>query len=78
MLQWELYIEMLTRITCRPLPSDHGDEATALESIHTLFGLTRETIKASWAVLFGVRQALDTYPQSEDSTVHHKMAQAYA
>jgi len=42
---WELYIELLTRIATQPLPKEHGDEATALESIHKLFGLTREIIK---------------------------------
>lgn len=42
---WELYIELLTRITTQPLPSDHGDEASALKSVHNLFGLSREAIK---------------------------------
>lgn len=42
---WELYIELLTRITTQPLPSDHGDEASALKSVHNLFGLSREVIK---------------------------------
>lgn len=42
---WELYIEMLTRITTQQLQSDHGDEKTALDSIHSLFSLTREIIK---------------------------------
>ncbi|MHA1376673.1 MAG: hypothetical protein ACTSR7_20520 [Promethearchaeota archaeon] len=42
---WELYIELLTRITTQPLPSEHGDEASALESVHNLFGLSREVIK---------------------------------
>jgi hypothetical protein len=42
---WELYIELLTRITSQPLPAEHGDEATALASVHSLFGLTREIIK---------------------------------
>jgi hypothetical protein len=42
---WELYIELLTRIATQPLPQDHGDEKTALESVHKLFGLTREIIK---------------------------------
>lgn len=42
---WELYIEMLTRITTQPLPGGHGDEEAALESVHKLFGLTREIIK---------------------------------
>lgn len=42
---WELYIEMLTRIATQPLPSQHGDEKTALESVYNLFALTRTTIK---------------------------------
>lgn len=42
---WELYVELLTRIATQPLPTEHGDEQTALESVHTLFGLTRSTIK---------------------------------
>ncbi|MBW7942019.1 MAG: hypothetical protein H3C64_06355 [Candidatus Kuenenia stuttgartiensis] len=42
---WELYIELLTRITTQPLPKEHGDESTALDSIHSIFNLTREVIK---------------------------------
>lgn len=42
---WELYIELLTRIATQNLPIEHGDETTALESIHKLFALTREVIK---------------------------------
>jgi hypothetical protein len=42
---WELYIELLTRISTQPLPVEHGDEKTALESVYNLFGLTRATIK---------------------------------
>ena len=42
---WELYIELLTRIATQPLPSDHGDEQTALNSIYSLFSLTRDIIK---------------------------------
>ena len=42
---WELYIELLTRIATQPLPKEDGDEKTALESVHKLFGLTREIIK---------------------------------
>jgi len=29
---WELYIELLTRITTQPLPQEHGDEEAALVS----------------------------------------------
>ena len=42
---WELYIELLTRITTQELDSKHGDESTALESIFSLFPTTREIIK---------------------------------
>lgn len=42
---WELYIELLTRITTQPLPEEHGDETAALDSVHALFGLTRDIIK---------------------------------
>jgi hypothetical protein len=42
---WELYIELLTRITTQDLAPDDGDEQTALASIHSLFPISRETIK---------------------------------
>jgi hypothetical protein len=42
---WELYIELLTRVTIQKLPVEHGDEQTALESVYKIFGLTREIIK---------------------------------
>ena len=42
---WELYIELLTRIATQPLPADQGDEAAALDSVYSLFPLTRQTIK---------------------------------
>ena len=42
---WALYIELLTRITTQPLPTEHGDEKTALDSIYSFFGVTREVIK---------------------------------
>lgn len=34
---WELYIELLTRITTQPLPFEHGDEKTALDSVYSPF-----------------------------------------
>jgi len=43
---WELYIELLTRITTQPLINDHGNEINALESVYSLFGLTRKIIKS--------------------------------
>jgi hypothetical protein len=42
---WELYIELLTRTATQPLPSEYGDEQSALESAYSLFPLTRDTIK---------------------------------
>lgn len=42
---WELYIELLTRITTQRLEDTHGDEKAALESVYKLFQITREVIK---------------------------------
>jgi hypothetical protein len=42
---WELYIELLTRVTTQKLQPEDGDEKTALDSIYSLFAITRSTIK---------------------------------
>ena len=42
---WEMYVELLTRITTQPLPEQSGDDETALTSIHSLFGTTREVLR---------------------------------
>ena len=42
---WDMYIELLTRITTQPLADQHGDEKTALDSIYSLFPITRQIIK---------------------------------
>ena len=42
---WELYVELLTRVSTQGLPPDEGDEIAALDSIHELFDLTRAIIK---------------------------------
>ena len=42
---WEMYIELLTRITTQPLYTEHGDEKTALESVYSLFPTTRQVLK---------------------------------
>jgi len=42
---WELYVELLIRITTQPLAQEHGDEKTALDSVHSLFPITWEVIK---------------------------------
>ena len=42
---WELYVEMLTRIVTQPLPSEYGDDRTALDSVYSLFPTTREILR---------------------------------
>jgi hypothetical protein len=42
---WELYVELITRVSTQRVLPEEGDEAAALQSIHNLFALTRETIK---------------------------------
>lgn len=42
---WDLYVELLTRITTQRLPHEHGTEEAALESVYKIFGLTRTTLK---------------------------------
>ncbi len=42
---WELYVELLTRITTQPLAADEGDEKTALDSVYSLTPITRTIIK---------------------------------
>ena len=42
---WELYIDMLTRIVTQELPDEVGDEQTALDSVYSLFAITREILR---------------------------------
>jgi hypothetical protein len=42
---WELYIELLTRVTTQDLPPDDGDEKTALDSVYAIFKETREILR---------------------------------
>jgi len=44
---WDLYIELLSRITTPMLPEEYGDEEGVLESIHSLFKTTRDVLKAN-------------------------------
>ena len=44
---WELYIELLTRVTTQALAVDDGDEKTALKSVYSLFPTTRFIIKSN-------------------------------
>ena len=42
---WELYIEMLTRVVTQTLPIEVGGEETALDSVYSLFPITREVLR---------------------------------
>lgn len=42
---WELYVELLTRITTQRLAPETGDEQAALSSIYQLFPITRDIVK---------------------------------
>lgn len=42
---WELYIELITRIVTQELKLDDGDEKSALQSVYSLFPITREILK---------------------------------
>ena len=42
---WELYVELLTRIATQDLAPEEGDEMSALESVYSLFSLTRDTLR---------------------------------
>jgi len=44
---WELYVELLTRIATQPLDPQHGDEKTALDSVYSLFAITRQVLKSN-------------------------------
>lgn len=42
---WDLYVELLTRITTQYLPPEDGDEEAALQSVFVIFPLTREILR---------------------------------
>ncbi|GAB2863002.1 hypothetical protein GCM10027277_34550 [Pseudoduganella ginsengisoli] len=42
---WELYIELVTRVSLQRLPDEEGSEKQALQSIYMLFPTTREILK---------------------------------
>ena len=42
---WEMYVELITRITTQPLDYETGDEEAALASIYSLFDITRNILK---------------------------------
>ena len=42
---WEMYVELITRVTTQHLLPEDGDEGTALQSVHSLFDITRGVVK---------------------------------
>jgi hypothetical protein len=42
---WDLYVELITRVSTQRVLPDEGEETVALKSIYDLFALTRSTIK---------------------------------
>ncbi len=44
---WSLYVELVTRIAVQPLEVDQGLVREALNSLYSLFGTTREVLKAA-------------------------------
>jgi hypothetical protein len=42
---WELYVELLTRVTTQYLAPEDGDEKSALDSVHAIFPLTRDILR---------------------------------
>lgn len=56
---WEVYVELVTRISIVPLPDDEGSDREALASLYSLFGNLREAL---------VRAGPDTAKPSGDGT----------
>lgn len=44
---WSLYVELVTRVSVQPLPSEEGSIREALSSLYSLFDSTREILKAA-------------------------------
>ena len=42
---WELYVELVTRVSVVPLGADHGILREALTSLYSLFGVSREILR---------------------------------
>lgn len=42
---WDLYVELLTRVSTQNLLPDEGDEKTALDSVYAIFPLTRDILR---------------------------------
>lgn len=70
---WQSYIELLTRIAAQLLPLDHGDEKTALDRVHSLFGLARETIKNHGNIFYN-SSTLIFHCSKQRSWIQHQLS----
>ena len=55
---WDLYIEMLTRITTQSLPVESGDEKAALDSVYSLFPSRAASFVKTDAIALSSRKSL--------------------
>lgn len=55
---WALYVELITRIATQPLDPDHALASEALESLHKLFGVTREILRAAGPDVGATRESV--------------------
>lgn len=55
---WELYVEFSTRVSAHPLAPGAGSVREALDSLYTLFGTTREVLRAAGPEVGDSPQAL--------------------
>jgi hypothetical protein len=42
---WELYVELLTRVTTQSIAPEDGEEQAALDSVYSIFPLTRDILR---------------------------------
>ena len=71
---WEMYVEMLTRVVTQPLPSESGDEQSALDSVYTLFPTTREILRKHGRNAIKFSKGRGTNIKSGGEAIYNKMA----
>ncbi len=42
---WEMYVELVTRITTHPMQEEDGNDSAALSSVYQLFPITRQVLR---------------------------------
>ena len=71
---WELYVEMLTRITTQALPAEVGDEKTALDSVYSLFRTTRKILRQRGRKTIEFSKVCHTCAKSGCTSIYRKVA----